>query len=125
MVSRMDSVEAVAKPIGLTRESLDSCPCLEFDLTYSDWDCEWTLSPELADSVGHVRALPSVAGDVDIILDSGADGSALPLSFSGIGIPKQGPEDLKFVDAQGSPLAVSECLTALVDLGGIRLKETW
>ena len=123
MLSCMDAAQAVAKPSSLTRQDLDSCSCVEFDLTYSDWDCEWTLSPELADAVGHVRALPSLANDVDIILDSGADGSALPLSFSGIGIPKQGPEDLKFVDAQGSPLAVSECLTALVDLGGIRLKE--
>ena len=33
-----------------------------------------------------------------------------------------GIADLKFADAQGSPLAVSECLAVLVDLGGIMLK---
>ena len=94
MVSCLDSVEAVAKPIGLTRVRFDSCPCAEFDLTYSDWNCEWTLFSKLANSVGHVGALPSLARDVDVILDFGADGSALPLSFS-----KERPEDLKLLNA--------------------------
>ena len=44
MVSCVDAVEAVAKPMGLACESLDSRSSVEFDLTYSDWDCEWTLT---------------------------------------------------------------------------------
>ena len=55
------------------------CAAVMFDMTYSDSDEEWTYAP---DAVDHLRVVESQGnfGDLEIILDSGADGSALPLS---------------------------------------------
>lgn len=84
-----------------------------FDMTYSDDDGHWTHS---SDSVGHIRA-------VEIILDSGADGSALPLSYASVGSPTSAGDKPRFVDAQGVPLNISSTRLATVDLGGFGLKE--
>ena len=61
----------------------DPPSCAFFDLTYSDSDGNWTYDLEAVDSL---RVFESIGGATDIILDSGADGSALPLSYSNVGI---------------------------------------
>ena len=57
-----------------------------FDMTITDDDECWTYSPDLH-QVHHVRALSNFrAGEpVEILLDSGADASVLPLSCGDVG----------------------------------------
>ena len=87
--------------------------CTSFDMTYSDHDGAWTSDePE----VNHVRT-------VEIILDSGADGSALPLEYAEAGVAMTPDDKLRFVDAQGSPLSISSTRLATVDFGDFALKE--
>ena len=86
--------------------------CMTFDMTYSDNDDVWTVEAEL----DHLRM-------VEIILDSGADGSALPLEYSNTGVALASDDKLRFVDAQGSPLNISSTRLATVDFGGFSLKE--
>ena len=86
--------------------------CMTFDVTYSDNDDVWTVEAEL----DHLRM-------VEIILDSGADGSALPLEYSNTGVALASDNKLRFVDAEGSPLNISSTRLATVDFGGFCLKE--
>ena len=57
-----------------------------------------------------------------MILDSGADTSALPLSFAGVGDKCQDPSTT-FVDAQGVPLSVESTRIATVQFGDVCFKE--
>ena len=70
--------------------------CEHFDVSVSDGVGTWTLSPEVACSPAEgssIRAITHDAGGVEqgIILDRGADHSALPLSFAGVGAPVEAP----------------------------------
>ena len=60
----------------------------QFDMSCTDSDDSWTCAPGcLSPSKhGHVRMM-TLAGDdsTEIILDSGADTSALPLEFGNVG----------------------------------------
>ena len=58
----------------------------------------------------------------DVILDSGADTSALSLRFSGVGTACPSP-NTTFVDAQGSPLAVESTRLATVQFGDVIFRE--
>ena len=89
------------------------CSCTTFDMTYSDCDGVWTVDTS---DVNHVRA-------VEIILDSGADGSALPMEDAHTGVATASDDRLRFVDAQGSPLNISSTRLATVDFGDFSLKE--
>ena len=60
---------------------------------------------------------------VEIIFDSGADGSALPLQYARAGVATPPDERLRFVDARGCPLNISSARVATVDFGDISLKE--
>ena len=96
-----------------------------YDLSSTDDDGIWTESPWLEDSavVSHLRALTDDdQGVVDIVLDSGADVSALPLSYAGVGVPASS-DGGSFVDAQGNPLVVDSTRVAKVRLNGIVFKE--
>eukprot|EP00435_Cladocopium_sp_Y103_P018044 s405_g4.t1 len=66
--------------------------------------------------VNHMRA-------VEIILDSSADGSALPLEYAEVSTAKAPDGSLRFLDAQGSPLSISSTGVATVDFDGFSLKE--
>jgi hypothetical protein len=88
--------------------------CKVFDMTYSDHDDSWTF--HAVDDLNHMRA-------VKIILDSGADGSALPLAYARAGVATTSDEKLRFVDAQGCALNISSTRLATVDFGGFSLKE--
>ena len=87
--------------------------CIVFDMTYSDNDDAWTVA---TDDVYHVRT-------VEIILDSGADGSALPMEYASTGVATALDDRLRFVDAQGCPLDISSTRLATVDFGNCSLKE--
>eukprot|EP00435_Cladocopium_sp_Y103_P024926 s1404_g6.t1 len=82
-------------------------------MTCSDSGDVWTIDPS---SVDHLRA-------VEIILGSGAGGSALPLEYASAGIATTSGNKLHFVDAQGSPLNISSTRFATVDLVGFSLRE--
>ena len=57
----------------------------------------------------------------DIVLDSGADVSPLPLSFADVGVPCNHDGSL-FVDAQGNPLEIDSTRLARVRLGNVVFK---
>ena len=101
--------------------------CEHFDMSVSDAVGAWTLSPEVACSLAEgssIRAITHDAGGVEqeIILDSGADHSALPLSFAGVGTPVEAPNQA-FVDAQGNPLPVQQVRMAEVVIGDVCFRE--
>ena len=100
-------------------------PC--FDMTYSDDDSAWSWC-DCADScVGcdvepfHVPAISDQP--IEIVLDSGADISALPLSFANIGKSCQQSRDSSFIDAQGGQLNVRDIRVGKVQLGDVAFKE--
>ena len=86
--------------------SCSSCECAYFDLFSSDHDDAWTLAPDLIADLSSCRTghICTVGGDLegyeDIIFDSGADVSALPLRFSHVGVSTT-PNGNMYVDAQG------------------------
>ena len=91
-----------------------SSSCAFFDLTYSDSDADWTYDLEAVDSL---RVFESIGGATDIILDSGADGSALPLSYSNVGVSSSSSGAKPcFLDAQGNPLDIQNTRLAAVHI---------
>ena len=58
----------------------------------------------------------------DVILDSGADTSVLPLRYGSIGEVGPAPNTV-FVDAQGRPLAVVSTRVATLQFGDVAFKE--
>ena len=102
---------------------LSECAC--HDMTATDDDGRWTLSPS---SSQHVRAVNAVetfethVTECDIILDSGADTSALPLKFSNAGNERPKP-DVSYVDAQGATLDVKSTRLANVQSGDVIFRE--
>ena len=111
--------------------------CVQYDMTCTDSDQCWTLSPELntcccvdgldSDPFQHVRVVIDELPDetfmsCDVILDSGADTSVLPLRYSSIGEVGPAPSTV-FVDAQGRPLAVDSTRVATLQFGDVAFKE--
>ena len=100
----------------------------EFDMAVTDRDGSWTLSPNLRSLNHHFRVvssmdyMESVMGECDVILDSGANTSALPLCFSDVGIAGPAP-DTCFVDAQGTPLNVQATRVANIRFGDVTFRE--
>ena len=85
--------------------------CEEFDISATDNDDDWTDSPWLHDScTDHMRMVSDEPqGLGDIVLDSGADVSALPLSFADVGLPCTHDGSL-FVDAKAIRLKLIRLL---------------
>ena len=98
--------------------------CEEFDISSTDFDDDSTEAPWLYDiSANHVRMVADDSlGMDDIVLDSGADVSALPMSFASVGTACAHDGSL-FVDAQGNPLEVDSTRLARVRLGDVVFKE--
>ena len=96
----------------------------QFDMSSSDFDGNWTESPWLHESItSHIRMLnDDDQGLNDIVLDSGADVSALPFCFSGVGTPVSHDGSV-FVDAQGNALHVDSTRLAKVRFGDVTFKE--
>ena len=91
----------------------------------SDSDGSWTHSPSYSQ---HLRAVTnmdvheSCMDECDVILDSGADTSALPLKYAAVGV--EGPKpDTCFVDAQGAPLTVQATRLANIQFGDVTFRD--
>ena len=84
----------------------------------NSWAIEDWSSIRMLSRVGRqVRSLEH--GQVEIILDSGADTSALPVSMAGLGVSVQDPRNqASFSDVQGNPLAVQDTRLCEVTIGG-------
>eukprot|EP00435_Cladocopium_sp_Y103_P018349 s2423_g4.t1 len=102
----------------------------QFDMACTDSDEFWTFSPSFSDEPNrfhHVRMMSFAAGSTSeqIILDSGADTSALPLSYAHVGEScSHDTEGQDYIDAQGAKLDIHDTRLATVDLGnGIVLRE--
>ena len=67
-----------------------------------------------------VRAVTKVQ---PIILDSGADCSALPMSYAHVGVPDVEATAGLFVDAQGNPLRTAGIRIAEIQIGRLRFRE--
>ena len=117
--------------------SCHSAVYAEFDMTCTDHDQCWTICPDLSacccigdcstSAFQHVRVVIDELSDetcefCDVILDSGADTSVLPLHFSDVGQQCASPSTT-FVDAQGCPLAVSTTRVATLQFGNVAFKE--
>ena len=92
-----------------------------FALTYSDDNADWTLcnSPSWSP---RVRALVDAASPVEIILDSGADVSALPRTHGNVGV-EVGQHESQFIDVQGSPLYVHSTRVAKMTFGDVSVTD--
>ena len=124
---KMDSSSFMHEPCSnFCKSYAGRCTCdfKQFDLTCSDSDGIWTNSPWLQDDLtSHVRMLNDDSqGLDDIVLDSGADVSALPLCYSGVGTEIHHDGSL-FVDAQGNALHVDSTRLAKVQFGDVTFKE--
>ena len=60
--------------------------------------------------------------ECDVILDSGADTSALPLKYAAVGVAGPKP-DTCFVDAQGAPLTVEATRLANIQFGDATFRD--
>ena len=88
-------------------------------------EAAWTFSHEnqceQLQTCSHVRALSFE--QMEIVLDSGADVSALPLRYGAIGKSCTQPRDGAFVDAQGGKLNVRDVRVGKVQLGSVSFRE--
>ena len=94
--------------------------CNSFDMSVTDGDGIWTYAPDLQSDMLHVRTVSSQHGPgamVEILLDSGADSSVLPLDCEHLGESVDVDSAVHFVDAQGSPLGVKGKRVAELTLG--------
>jgi hypothetical protein len=110
-----------------------SCKILERDCKMFSFEDDCNMSEQeyemfsLADeckpfeTCSHVRAV--TAEQMEIVLDSGADVSALPLRFGTIGKSCPQPRDGAFVDAQGGKLNVRDVRIGKVQLGAVSFRE--
>ena len=116
--SSSGSVSAVIPDGSVT----DAAACEFFEMCCTDQDdsgmcliliavLRWIL--ELCDYQG-----------VDIILDSGADHSCLPMSFAHVGA-RGSPARAQFRDAQGKVIDARETRVATMEVDGISFKEHW
>ena len=85
------------------------CAVQHHDMSCTDDDDSWTYSPFLPASsdIQCICAIPSHDRGghiVEILLDSGADSSVLPLECASLGHAVQTDPSSRFVDAQGAPI---------------------
>ena len=70
-----------------------------------------------------MRAFHFAGDPVDIILDSGADGSVLPMSYAHVGTSVLSQQESSYVDAQGAPIKIHDIRLAEITMNGVRFKE--
>ena len=119
--------DSKASSSGLVR-AIQQFEPLKFDMACTDHDENWTCEPDVKEPncFHHVRMM-TLAGSTsaDIILDSGADTSALPLAYSDVGEScSHETVGQDYIDAQGGKLDIRDTRLATVDLGnGVVLRE--
>ena len=69
-------------------------------------------------------ALPHEPVDIEVVVDSGADASCLPMSWAQVG-KSAGPDKQWYRDAQGNRIAGRETRTATIEIGGVKFREQW
>ena len=111
--------------------------CEHFDMTCSDDDGLWTCCDAVESFSLHepndtlyfsdahsIRTVGlSDPCNVEVVLDSGADGSVLPLEFGAVGHPDKSFDGSKFIDAQGRPINVKGARIAEVRFGQVVFRE--
>lgn len=100
-----------------------SCPI--HDMTATDDDDHWHY-PSCFEDISHVRTVtysPQPGEPIEVLLDSGADGSALPLSFGNMGVSIGGSHGMNYVDAQGSPLNIQDVRVAEIHFGDVCIRD--
>eukprot|EP00435_Cladocopium_sp_Y103_P063021 s303_g24.t1 len=108
--------------------------CSHFDMTYTDHDDMWTCCEDVEQPFIHepntvctsqnIRAVGySNHEDVEVVLDSGADGSVLPLAYGDVGYADKSFDGSKFIDAQGKPIQVKGVRIAEVRFGSVVFRE--
>ena len=60
---------------------------------------------------------------VEVVLDSGADGSILPLEYANVGWPDKSFDGSSYIDAQGKPISVNGARIAEVRFGPVVFRE--
>ena len=102
--------------------ALSGCPSM-FDMTSSDHDDDWDLSP--ASTVVRVMAISRPAYDqpLEICVDTAADESCLPLNFVCVGSQASGEPPL--VDCQGNTIHTKGSRLATLEASGVELVERW
>ena len=112
---------------GLVR-AIQQLDPIQFDMACTDDDGNWTCEPDFKEPnrFHHVRMMTQAGStSADIILDSGADTSALPLAYCDVG-ESCSHETIghDYIDAQGGKLDIRDTRLATVDLGnGVVLRE--
>ena len=74
----------------------------------------------------HLRAIsnaPMPGDTIEVLLDSGADGSALPLSYGNHGVSVETGQPLHFVDAQGGSLGIQDVRLAEICFGDVSIRD--
>ena len=129
MVSQHDALDST----DLSASCVYTERCEHFDIAYSDFDDDWTyydeqymLSEELHDDVHNfhnfhcIRAFGfSKPKSVEVVLDSGADGSVLPLEYANVGCVDKSFDGSSYIDAQGKPISVNGARIAEVRFGPV------
>ena len=110
--------------------------CEQFDMTCTDDDGQWTCCDDAENfpcepntnletvDANSIRTVGySDPCSVEVVLDSGADGSVLPLEFGCVGYPDKSFDGSKFIDAQGKQINVKGARIAEVRFGQVVFRE--
>ena len=85
------------------------------------------LSDDLHGDVSSVQCIRAFGFDqsknVEVVLDSGADGSVLLLAYSSVGFPDKDFAGSSYIDAQGKPITVNGARIAEVRFGPVDFRE--
>ena len=96
----------------------------------TDGDGHWEFPSYESDlspaKPSHLRAISNapMPGDTfEVLLDSGVDGSALPLSYGNHGASVETGQPLHFVDAQGGSLGIQDVRLAEICFGDVSIRD--
>ncbi|CAE7271152.1 unnamed protein product, partial [Symbiodinium sp. CCMP2592] len=98
------------------------CPA-EFDISSSDHDGDWDLSPVSSPMRVAAVSRHSYEQQLEICVDTAADESCLPLDFVCVGSHASGEPPL--VDCQGNTIHTKGSRLATLEASGVELKERW
>ena len=88
---------------------------------------QYMLSDDLHGDVSSVQCIRAFGFDqsknVEVVLDSGADGSVLLLAYSSVGFPDKDFDGSSYIDAQEKPISVCGARIAKVRFGPVVFRE--